>query len=94
MYPVLQGEPGLKEEVVVPPLPDRNDPSKPLDASKPCLHGWRNILKEKGPAAFAKAVREYPGCLIMDTTWREILLNLIIKPRCDVVLIRFCACYR
>jgi pyruvate carboxylase len=33
------------------------------------LIGWRNIIKEKGPEGFAKAVREYPGVLIMDTTW-------------------------
>lgn len=71
------GEPGLRDEIAVPKLADRDDPSKPLDTSKPCPHGWRNILKSKGPAAFAKAVREYKGCLIMDTTWRDAHQSLL-----------------
>ena len=32
---------------------------------------------EKGPEAFAKAVREYPGTLIMDTTWRDAHQSLL-----------------
>lgn len=32
---------------------------------------------EKGPEAFAKAVREYPGVLIMDTTWRDAHQSLL-----------------
>jgi len=61
----------MMEEILIPSIPDPEDPSRSLDTSKPCLTGWRQILTEKGPAAFAKAVREYPGCLIMDTTWRD-----------------------
>ncbi|KAF8513483.1 carbamoyl-phosphate synthase L chain, ATP binding domain-containing protein [Gautieria morchelliformis] len=74
-----QGEPGLKTEIVVPPFPNRDDPENgpPLDASHPCTHGWRNIIVEKGPEAFAKAVREYPGTLIMDTTWRDAHQSLL-----------------
>ncbi|GAA95557.1 uncharacterized protein L969DRAFT_85245 [Mixia osmundae IAM 14324] len=71
------GEPGVLDEIPVPVLEDRNDPSKPLDVSEPCQQGWRNILKEKGPEAFAKAVRDYPGCLIMDTTWRDAHQSLL-----------------
>lgn len=71
------GEPGLKEEIVVPQFTDYRDPSKVLDATKPCQEGWRNILKTQGPAAFAKAVREYKGCLIMDTTWRDAHQSLL-----------------
>jgi len=66
-----QGEPGLKDEIPIPPLPSSEDPSKPVDVSTPCLKGWRNIIVEQGPEAFAKAVRQNPGCLIMDTTWRD-----------------------
>lgn len=73
-----QGEPGLKEEVVVPPFQGREDPNgPPLDATLPCEQGWRNIIVEHGPEAFAKAVREYPGVLIMDTTWRDAHQSLL-----------------
>ncbi len=71
------GEPGLKAEALIPTLADREDPSKPLDTSKPCLTGWRNIIVNEGPEAFAKAVRAYPGCLIMDTTWRDAHQSLL-----------------
>ncbi|KAF9523056.1 hypothetical protein CPB83DRAFT_863535 [Crepidotus variabilis] len=72
------GEPGLKTEVVVPTLPNRDDPEgPPLDTTFPCQVGWRNIIVEQGPEAFAKAVREYPGCLIMDTTWRDAHQSLL-----------------
>jgi pyruvate carboxylase len=39
--------------------------------------GWRNIIVQHGPEAFAKAVREYPGTLIMDTTWRDAHQSLL-----------------
>ncbi|KAL1712306.1 carbamoyl-phosphate synthase L chain, ATP binding domain-containing protein [Schizophyllum commune] len=72
------GEPGLKDDIVIPTLNNRDDPSAaPLDTSQPCTTGWRNIIIEKGPEAFAKAVREYPGCLIMDTTWRDAHQSLL-----------------
>ncbi|KAJ7180422.1 pyruvate carboxylase [Mycena filopes] len=73
------GEPGLKDEVVIPPFQNREDPlnGPPLDASLPCEVGWRNIIVEHGPEAFAKAVREYPGTLIMDTTWRDAHQSLL-----------------
>lgn len=62
------GEPGLRTEVPVPSIVD-ND--KEIDISKPALTGWRNIIVNEGPEAFAKAVRSYKGTLIMDTTWRD-----------------------
>jgi len=72
------GEPGLKSEIEIPKLPNRSDPEgAPLDTSAPCQLGWRNIIVEKGPEAFAKAVREYPGTLIMDTTWRDAHQSLL-----------------
>lgn len=73
------GEPGLKTEVVIPQLQSREDPENgpPLDTSYPCTIGWRNIIVEQGPEAFAKAVRDYPGCLIMDTTWRDAHQSLL-----------------
>ncbi|KAF5383530.1 hypothetical protein D9615_003694 [Tricholomella constricta] len=73
------GEPGLKTEVVIPKLQSREDPENgpPLDTYLPCTVGWRNIIVEQGPEAFAKAVRDYPGCLIMDTTWRDAHQSLL-----------------
>lgn len=72
------GEPGLKEDIVIPKFEGREGPNDPpLDATFPCQVGWRNIIVEKGPEAFAKAVREYPGTLIMDTTWRDAHQSLL-----------------
>ncbi|KAG6845710.1 hypothetical protein H0H87_004976 [Tephrocybe sp. NHM501043] len=73
------GEPGLKTDIVIPKLQSREDPDNgpPLDIYQPCTVGWRNIIVEQGPEAFAKAVREYPGCLIMDTTWRDAHQSLL-----------------
>ncbi|KZS94398.1 pyruvate carboxylase [Sistotremastrum niveocremeum HHB9708] len=72
------GEPGLTEEIVIPTLENREDPDgPPLDCSVPCEVGWRNIIVKEGPEAFAKAVRAYPGTLIMDTTWRDAHQSLL-----------------
>ena len=64
---------------MIPKLQSREDPTSGplLDPSLPCTVGWRNIIVEKGPEAFAKAVREYPGVLIMDTTWRDAHQSLL-----------------
>lgn len=69
------GEPKFKGEVVMPVLHDVD--GKEIDVSVPCKTGWRNILVEKGPAEFAKAVRANKGCLIMDTTWRDAHQSLL-----------------
>ncbi|TYJ59072.1 pyruvate carboxylase [Cryptococcus floricola] len=69
------GEPGLKTEAIIPTIVDAQ--GKPCDTSKPCLTGWRNIIVEQGPEAFAKAIRNYKGCLIMDTTWRDAHQSLL-----------------
>ena len=74
---MYQGEPGLKTDIIVPILQSREDPTAGLDTSFPCQVGWRNIIVEQGPEAFAKAVREYPGTLIMDTTWRDAHQSLL-----------------
>ncbi|KAF8316749.1 pyruvate carboxylase [Clavulina sp. PMI_390] len=72
------GEPGLNDEVVIPKFANRETPDgPPLDASLPCEQGWRNIITQQGPEAFAKAVREYKGVLIMDTTWRDAHQSLL-----------------
>jgi pyruvate carboxylase len=68
------GEPKFKGEATLPAI---TIGGKAVDTSAPCTTGWRNILLEKGPAEFAKAVRAYPGCLIMDTTWRDAHQSLL-----------------
>lgn len=65
------GEPGLHNEIEKPPFTDPRDAAKALNVAEPCQEGWRNIIVNEGPEAFAKAVRAYKGTLIMDTTWRD-----------------------
>lgn len=69
------GEPKFKGEIGLPTILD--DSGAPIDITKPCATGWKNILDEQGPAAFAKAVRGNKGCLIMDTTWRDAHQSLL-----------------
>ncbi|KAA6407434.1 MAG: pyruvate carboxylase [Lasallia pustulata] len=69
------GEPKFKGDIIIPQLLD--DDGKPIDTSKPCTKGWKNIIDKEGPEAFAKAVRKNKGCLIMDTTWRDAHQSLL-----------------
>ncbi|XP_039757417.1 pyruvate carboxylase, mitochondrial isoform X2 [Pararge aegeria] len=50
-------------------------PSVPLAVKPP--KGFKEILKEGGPEAFAKAVRENKGLLLMDTTYRDAHQSLL-----------------
>ncbi|KAK4465575.1 pyruvate carboxylase [Cladorrhinum samala] len=69
------GEPKFKGDIIVPDLFDEQ--GKKLNTSSPCTKGWRNILLEQGPKGFAKAIRQYKGCLLMDTTWRDAHQSLL-----------------
>ncbi|GAB0136239.1 hypothetical protein EsDP_00004550 [Epichloe bromicola] len=69
------GEPKLKTDIIVPEIIASN--GQKVDVSQPSQKGWRNILLEQGPKAFAKAVRDYKGCLLMDTTWRDAHQSLL-----------------
>ena len=69
------GEPKFKGQIVQPVLLD--DAGKPIDVSQPPAHGWKKIIDEQGPEAFARAVRAYKGCLVMDTTWRDAHQSLL-----------------
>lgn len=69
------GEPKFKGEIIIPELLD--DAGHKIDVTRPSTKGWRNIILEQGPAAFAKAVREYKGTLLMDTTWRDAHQSLL-----------------
>ncbi|KAJ5565083.1 Pyruvate carboxylase [Penicillium frequentans] len=69
------GEPKLKVDIIKPILRDAT--GAPLDVSRPCTKGWKQIIDSEGPAAWAKAVRANKGCLIMDTTWRDAHQSLL-----------------
>jgi pyruvate carboxylase len=69
------GEPKFRGNIIMPQI--SLSTGAKVDTSVSATKGWRNILVEKGPAAFAKAVRAYPGCLIMDTTWRDAHQSLL-----------------
>ncbi|KKF96357.1 Pyruvate carboxylase [Ceratocystis platani] len=69
------GEPKLKGDIILPVLKDAS--GQALNVTQPCKKGWRQIITEQGPKAFAKAVREYKGTLIMDTTWRDAHQSLL-----------------
>lgn len=69
------GEPKFKGDIVLPTLHDKS--GNPIDVTEPCTQGWRNIITEQGPEAFAKAVRANKGCMIMDTTWRDAHQSLL-----------------
>ncbi|ORY66517.1 pyruvate carboxylase [Pseudomassariella vexata] len=69
------GDPKFKGDVILPEL--LNQDGSKLDVSQPSAQGWRKIIVEQGPKAFAKAVRSYKGCLLMDTTWRDAHQSLL-----------------
>lgn len=69
------GEPKLKGDIIKPVLLDTT--GKPLDISQPATQGWKQILDQQGPEAWAKAIRANKGCLIMDTTWRDAHQSLL-----------------
>lgn len=69
------GEPKFKGDIIIPDLFDDN--GNKIDVSEPCTKGFRQIFLEQGPKAFAKAVRQYPGCLLMDTTMRDAHQSLL-----------------
>lgn len=56
------------------PVPKMSDLPKDVREN---TSGWRQVLLEKGPEGFAKAVREHKGLLLMDTTWRDAHQSLL-----------------
>lgn len=69
------GFPSLTKDAEVPTLHDPH--GQIIDTSKPELDGWRPYLLKYGAEAFAKKVRNFDGCLIMDTTWRDAHQSLL-----------------
>ncbi|KAI1720788.1 carbamoyl-phosphate synthase L chain, ATP binding domain-containing protein [Ditylenchus destructor] len=50
-------------------------PKTPADQKPPT--GFRDVFVKQGPEAFAKAIRNHPGCLITDTTFRDAHQSLL-----------------
>lgn len=69
------GESKFKGDIIYPTL--HTEDGQELDISTPPTRGWKKILDEQGPDAWAKAVRANKGCLLMDTTWRDAHQSLL-----------------
>ncbi|NVB39980.1 pyruvate carboxylase [Pseudenhygromyxa sp. WMMC2535] len=63
-------------ELAPGPEPLLPDSLIPAPGARP-PEGWRRVLLEEGPAAFAQAVRGHQGLLLMDTTWRDAHQSLL-----------------
>lgn len=70
------GDPKLDVEATIPDLHDVSTGIK-IDVSDSPPRGWRQVLLEEGPDAFAKKVRHFKGTLITDTTWRDAHQSLL-----------------
>ncbi|ANB15404.1 pyruvate carboxylase 2 [Sugiyamaella lignohabitans] len=73
----IKGQIGLPKLKTEPIIPELYSNGKVVDVTEPQQKGWRNIIVEQGPEAFAKAVRNHKGTLIMDTTWRDAHQSLL-----------------
>ncbi|QPG75314.1 hypothetical protein FOA43_002666 [Brettanomyces nanus] len=75
----IKGQVGVPRLQTDAKVPDFHDPKtgELVDVSTPVPSGWRNVLLEEGPEAFAKKVRSHKGSLIMDTTWRDAHQSLL-----------------
>ncbi len=62
--------PGIRSKKVLPIVPE------PLSSGPP-PEGWRRIILDDGPAAFAQAVRRHRALLVTDTTWRDAHQSLL-----------------
>ena len=66
------GEPGMRDgDPQLPQLPASYSDNWYTVPLEPEEGGLRNIFLLHGPKAFANAVREHKGTLMMDTTWRD-----------------------
>ncbi|KAJ1727938.1 pyruvate carboxylase [Coemansia biformis] len=63
------------QEPAIPKLMDAK--GNVVDVATAPPPGWRDVLLSSGPAAFARAVRQHKGVLIMDTTWRDAHQSLL-----------------
>lgn len=69
------GDSKFKGDIIYPTLHDPE--GKVIDVDSLPTRGWKKIIDEQGPDAWAKAVRANKGCLLMDTTWRDAHQSLL-----------------
>ena len=62
----------VKPAKISPVVPESN-----AEATERPLTGWRDVLVRDGPQAFAKAIRQHQGLLLMDTTLRDAHQSLL-----------------
>lgn len=76
----IKGQVGYPKLETEPVVPDIHEPKTGIviDVNNtPAPRGWRQVLLEEGPEAFAKKVRAFKGTLITDTTWRDAHQSLL-----------------
>ena len=77
--PQIKGQVGLPKLKKSPNIPQLHDSDGNIidvhHVSPP--DGWRQVLLSRGPEGFAKAVRNFKGTLLMDTTWRDAHQSLL-----------------
>ena len=77
--PQIKGQVGLPKLKKFPNIPQLHDSDGNIidvhHVSPP--DGWRQVLLSRGPEGFAKAVRNFKGTLLMDTTWRDAHQSLL-----------------
>ncbi|CAN3357593.1 pyruvate carboxylase 2 [Diutina catenulata] len=71
------GDPSLTTEAIIPQIHDPRTGIAIDVASTPVPRGWRQVLLEEGPEGFASKVRQFGGCLLTDTTWRDAHQSLL-----------------
>lgn len=69
------GDSKFKGDIIYPTL--HTEDGKELDVTQKPTRGWKKIIDEQGPDAWAKAIRANKGCLLMDTTWRDAHQSLL-----------------
>ena len=75
----IKGQIGLPKLSTKPNIPHLHDEKGEIISVTKVAppDGWRQVLLEKGPEGFAKAVRAFKGTLLMDTTWRDAHQSLL-----------------
>ncbi|RCK58886.1 Pyruvate carboxylase [Candida viswanathii] len=76
----IKGQVGYPKLDTEPVVPDIHEPKTGIVIdvdNTPAPRGWRQVLLEEGPEAFAKKVREFKGTMITDTTWRDAHQSLL-----------------
>ncbi|KAI0215761.1 Pyruvate carboxylase, mitochondrial [Lamellibrachia satsuma] len=72
---MVNGPVTMLATTIKPPILEPTVPPMPFYPETP--KGWKDVLKEKGPEGFARAVRDHKGLLLTDTTFRDAHQSLL-----------------